>query len=1012
MKKCLSPPGLLFHLVLLLGVSQAAQAQAAPAGSRYLHKTWTTEDGLPQSSVTAIAQTRDGYLWLGTFGGLVRFDGVKFTVFDTGNSPGLRSNRVIILFEDRAGALWIGTEHGGLTRYAQGRFMTFTTNDGLPDDWVHGMSDDREGALWVCTPKGIARFNQGRFTTYTVPGLDPGIIARFQEGRDGRFWLPTKKTLFRFENGRLDTFPVPANIPFETVLAFKEARDGSLWVSSDRALYRFHERRFTLLAAYTLNPKLPANLALRFYEDRSGNILMLTPRGVIRTKDERLASLEVVGGLEKIAAGFDLRSVVEDLEGNLWIGGIGLGLHRFRSAQVTAYTAANGLADLSFTPITGAGQGGRDGLWVGGDLGSIFRFQAGAFSRYSHSLPHPSTANLRAVYEDRTGALWAGTYSGLIRFKDGRATRWGSTNSPLTGQPIAAIFEDRAGKLWIGAAREYGEGGLFRFDNESFVVYRTTEGLVFNDVRCIVEDREGALWVGGVGGMSRFKDGRFTNYTTDNGLSHNYVRAIHQTPDGALWIGTYGGGLNRFKDGRFTHITTKDGLFDNVVSRILEDDRGNFWMSCNRGVYRASWKDLSDFADGRAASVNCVVYNASDGMASSETNGGGQPAGWKDTDGKLWFPTQKGVISIDPNRINPTPPLVAIERLLVDAAPQDLYGPISSPPGGNLEIHYTSLSLGAPEKARFKYKLESYDADWIDAGERRVAYYTRIPPGSYRFRVIAANGDGVWNAEGKDLSITVLPPFYRTWWFLTLAVLSGAGAVFAAFNYRVRRLERAQAAQQAFSRKLIESQELERKRIAVGLHDSLGQQLLVIKNWAMIELNAEKENERSREGLNEISNTASQAIEEVRQIIYDLRPYQLDKIGLASTIRFMIEKVAAASQIEFDVAIGEIDGLLSYDSEITLYRIVQECVNNIVKHSQAAKARVRIERDGDAINLTIEDNGRGFAPDEVGAGAVDRGGLGLSGISERVRILGGSHEIHSAPGQGTIVMMRIELKDK
>jgi ligand-binding sensor domain-containing protein len=216
---------------------------------------------------------------------------------------------------------------------------------------------------------------------------------------------------------------------------------------------------------------------------------------------------------------------------------------------------------------------------------------------------------------------------------------------------------------------------LFRFENDSLTAYRTTEGLVFNDVRCIVEDRDGALWIGGVGGMSRFREGKFTNYTTEDGLSHNYVRAIHQTPDGALWIGTYGGGLNRFKDGRFTPITTKDGLFDNIVSRILEDERGNFWMSCNRGIYRASWRELNDFADGKSASVSCVAYNAADGMASSETNGGGQPAGWKDGEGRLWFPTEKGVVAVDPNRINPLAPPVAIERLLVDAAPLDLYAP-------------------------------------------------------------------------------------------------------------------------------------------------------------------------------------------------------------------------------------------------------------------------------------------------------------------------------------------------
>ena len=347
---------------------------------------------------------------------------------------------------------------------------------------------------------------------------------------------------------------------------------------------------------------------------------------------------------------------------------------------------------------------------------------------------------------------------------------------------------------------------------------------------------------------------------------------------------------------------------------------------------------------------------------------------------------------------------------MLDRNVLNFHGKVELYPGqDNLEIAYAGLSFIKPEHVQFKYRLEGVDSGWVEAGNRRVAYFSYLPPGNYTFHVIAANSDGVWNDKGARFSFIVHPPLWQTLWFraaIGLAVLT-----IIAFLYRARvgQLKRAQETQEAFAQALLASQESERRRIATGLHDSLGQQLLVIKNWAMLSLGMAKEDHPAREGLSEISTTASQAIEEVREIIYDLRPYQLDKIGLASTIQFMIEKVAAASDIKFDVRLGKIDNLLSYDREITLYRVVQEGVNNIVKHSQASEALVAIEPNGQQLNLTIEDNGRGFAPETVIAGDFRRGGLGLSGISERVRILGGKHSIQSTPGGGTRILISIDL---
>jgi signal transduction histidine kinase len=398
-------------------------------------------------------------------------------------------------------------------------------------------------------------------------------------------------------------------------------------------------------------------------------------------------------------------------------------------------------------------------------------------------------------------------------------------------------------------------------------------------------------------------------------------------------------------------------------------------------------------------------------MLSAECNGGRQPAALRARDGRLWFPTLNGVVVVDPAaaEFNATPPPVVIEQATLDRAALDVRKPIAVHPGqAQLEIAYAGLSFSKPEYVRFKYRMEGLDQDWVEAGSRRVAYFSHLPAGSYTFRVIAANSDGVWNETGATLAVVVYPPFWQTRSFMALAVLLCLTLATLIFRARIRKLERARTAQEAFARQLLASQEQERKRIATGLHDSLGQQLLVIKNWAMIGLNLAKEDQPSREGLNEISATASQAIEEVREIIYDLRPYQLDKIGLGSTIQFMIEKVAAASNIKFDIALDEIDNLLPYDSEILLYRVVQECVSNILKHSRATAARVAIKRDGRLLHLTVADNGCGFTKEAAAAGDFRRGGLGLSGLSERIRILGGKQTIESSPGGGTRIMITIE----
>lgn len=605
---------------------------------------------------------------------------------------------------------------------------------------------------------------------------------------------------------------------------------------------------------------------------------------------------------------------------------------------------------------------------------------------------------ITALYEDRSGRLWVGAYgeNNGLRVLQGR--HFVIPDGLENLGTVSAIFEDRQGALWLGT-----EDHLVKYSQGIRTVFTTKDGLAANDVRVISAGANGDLWMAGVGGLTQFHAGKLISYTERDGLPSNSVRALYEDSDGVLWIGTYDGGLGRFRDGKFTTYTTRAGLFSNGVFQILEDRRGNLWMSSNQGIYRVRKQELNEFAAGKRNAITSIAYGKSDGMLNLECNGNRSPAGIKARDGKLWFPTQDGAAVIDPEvvRTNPHPPPVMIESFLVDRHPVAIDRAVEmGPEPDTFEIQYTALSFIDSDRIQFKYKLGGLDPDWVDAGTRRTAYYSHVPPGKYLFQVIATNSDGVWNTEGRTLALTVLPPFYRTWWFAMLAFLSVAGLIYLAWRYRVGQLTRAHGTQQAFTRQLISSQESERKRIAAELHDSLGQHLVVIS------LNNGTADGTARCKMEEISAAASQALTEVREISYNLRPYQLDRIGLTRAIEAIVDKAAGATAIEFQAQVDEIDGIFAKEAEINFYRIIQECINNVVKHSQATLVSVTVRRTDGRLLLSICDNGKGFTPGAAGA-SNSSGGFGLIGVRERAQLLGGKPAIQSAPGQGTTISIEI-----
>ncbi|HUE02646.1 MAG TPA: two-component regulator propeller domain-containing protein [Bryobacteraceae bacterium] len=708
---------------------------AALAGDQYQFEVWTADNGLPQNIIRDIRQTPDGYLWLATLDGLARFDGVRFTVFNKTNSPGIHSTRFTSLFEDRDGDLWLGTEGSGVTCFHHGRFVTYTTQQGLPHNFVRAITGDKSGNLWVLSHDSIAQWQAaaGRFADVTPKDLKIPFDTFLWEG--GGFWGADDTRLHGFVEGRFVTYQLPPWLPGRSIWGVAIAQNGVMWLETSDGMHA------TIVNG---NVQRQAPEATLTYLDARGNSwTMGVGQRLIRDMN-----CSQSGHTQKIP----FSALREDGEGNLWLATDGQGLYQVRRQVITAYSKEQGLIDRDVYPVY---QDRAGALWMGAWPGGLTCFQDGKFSSYT-TKDGLASRLVTALYEDRGGRLWVAAHGGLRVFQDGRFLDPHGPAIPNRAV-IQAIHQDGEGTYWFGTSL-----GLVRYKDGVSKLLTDQDGLAGEDVRVIMDGSAGDLWIGGYGGLTRLRAGQFKRWTERDGLPSDMVRALYRDSDGIIWIGTYDGGLGRFQDGKFTRYTTSEGLFNNGVFQILEDARGNFWMSSNRGIYRVSKRDLNEFAAGAHTGITSVAYGRSDGMLNVECNGGFSPAGVKARDGKLWFPTQDGVAVIDPEAVpsNRRPPPVVIESFLLDRVPTPLAGSLRiAPDKTNFEIQYTALSFIDSQQIRFKYKLEALDSGWVDAGARRAAYYSHVPPGDYVFRVIARNSDGAWNTEGSSLEMTVLAPY-------------------------------------------------------------------------------------------------------------------------------------------------------------------------------------------------------------------------------------------------------------
>lgn len=963
--------------------------------TQYIHDVWTTTEGLPQDEVSAIVQDSVGYIWFGTQEGLVRFDGVGFTVFDSHNTEKFRTSFIHGLFADSRGNLWIGAS--GLLRYRAGKFDFFGKENGLwPNADVKRFSEDAAGNLWLGYSTGgdkegihgLVKFKDERGQILTTKdGLSSNAIKATISDQHGNLWIATANGLNLLRDGKFSHYTTADGLSDNFISALFIDRAGNLWVGTGNGLNRFKDGQFT---QFTTKQGLANNYVRSLLEDRDGILWIGTETGLSRMVDGKIESFKGIEGLENDG----ILALLEDKEGSLWVGTDGFGLHRLRDGKFTVFGPPEGLLGAAVYAIFEA-QDGR--MLIGTNPGGLSVLHDGRVETYSIA-DDPLSNRVRMIGQDKSGVFWLGTRNGIIRFKDGRyqAHFFGAAMTQVFGR---SFYEARDQTLWFGT-----DAGLKRLIGGKFVTLAHFDAYGTKTIADILEDRSGRIWLGINHNTGFFLGNTYTAYPTAP-LSVSNVQDIHEDDDGVLWFATWGRGLMRLKGDKLTTYTSKDGLFDDVQWAVLDDGVGNLWMGSNRGVFRVAKQELDDFAEQRISRIHSIVYGAEDGMRKSETNQG-KPSALRTRDGRLWFSTTAGAAVIDPKNIktNRIPPPVVLEKVLVDEQPIAPNVPLVIPPSvKNVEFRYAGLSYIQPTKMKYKYKLEGYDTHWIEAGTRRSAFYTNLPPGDYEFKVIAANSDGVWNEQGASFTFRATAPFWQKWWFVSLSLLVIAGAAVLFYRWRVSTLEREKLAQRRYAHRLIESQEQERKRIAAELHDGLGQSLLVIKNRTIIGKRMASDEENVTAQLEEISRATGQALEEVRSIAYNLRPYHLERLGLRESIEAMLEKIREATGLEINARVALFDEVFSKDDEVTFYRVIQECLNNIIKHAEATAVEISIVQSETEVTARIQDNGRGF----VVTPEKQAGGFGLIGLAERIWMLGGTHSISSEAGKGTTVLVKI-----
>jgi ligand-binding sensor domain-containing protein len=999
---------------VLLSYPRAGEAlEPSTALVNYSRQTWMMENGLPQNTVRALIQTRQGFVWLGTEAGLVRFDGVGFQVFDRNSTPALPGNDVSCLLEGTDGALWIGTSEG-LARWKDDAVTAYSTRNGLPGNGIRALAADGSGQIWAYTDQGLARLSGDKFVT----GGDwrPGSAITFMTGNGGTgIRVETEQAATTQFGSSWRKSAEQAGLPVDGV-EFVAAlnKEETAFASKSELVV---ERGGRVMQKYRTGRELPGGRIQTLLTDREGSLWIGSNSGLARLAE---GSLQVLPVTDQLATASVL-ALMEDREGNLWVGTETDGLHILRDQRFRTVGAREGLSSDATTAVVEDNAGT---LWVGTQGAGLNALRRRSDGKGQGAVPRafPGAGAVRtfstrdglmsdmilSLAAAPNGDLWVGTPDGLNRIRGGRVDSFTSADG-LPDDFIRSLLVDGDGSLWIGTRRGLAHWSHGAGDSERANAVARTQtltqknGLGSDLVGALARDAHGDLWVATFAGLSRLHDGKISNFTTANGLSSNVLTALLPRSDGTLLIGTQDHGWDLW-DGRGFSVAGGNGLEQTTIRAILDDAQGHLWFATEDGIARCDC-DANGHPNGVAGYSHWMTFGAADGLRGRETATNSHPSAARSRDGLLWFATPKGLVEVDPEHfpVNTAPPPVAVERFVVDDVDQPPSGPDSrlriKAGHVHFEIDYAGLSFTAPLKVRYRYRLEGFDRDWTEAGARRTAYYTNIPPGQYTFRVQAANNDGVWNTEGAAFPFELKPHFYQTIWFYLLLLAAAAGSVVFLIKQRVRTAEREFRAVLG-----------ERSRIAREIHDTLAQGYvgISVQLEMLSELLRQNKVEALGKHLDQTREYVREGLADARQSIWALRTQDSGEKTLPVKLRRMVD-AAADGELRPRLSVFGVYRPLPAEMERELLRIAQEAIHNVKKHSGAKEMPVRLEYGPAMIELEIKDDGKGGAPDQQEPQSP--GHFGLTGMRERAEAIGGTLEVNSVLGEGTTVRLRAPARE-
>ncbi len=946
-----------------------------------LLRIWQVQQGLPRAAIFSIRQTSDGYLWLGTQVGLYRFDGVRFVAVQGGPGRALDKLWIQDLCEDRNHNLWIATDDAGLIRM-QGRTTSrLGRTEGLPSDHVRCLLVDRHGELWAGTDKGLARFQNGKFVVYqTDQGLPANDIRALSEAPDGTIWIATEgQHVCTWDGSKfksMDFKSIPARGVINALLV---SPDKTVWIGTTAGLVQY---KGTQERCFTTADGLAHDLIYCLTPARDGGVWIGTKDGFSRLQGDHIESFRTRDGLSQST----VYTLCEDHEGSLWVG-TKHGLNQFADRRTVPFTTSEGLPSNDTGPIL---QDQVGNVWVGTLGAGLARFDGRQFSNAATTQTGLVSNTVLSLADGGDGLLWIGTDQGLCQMREGKIVDTFSMEQGLPSNVILSLTRDHSGTLWAGTTAglaEFRDGRFARPEGDPSALQRPVQALINYRNQFLIAATEG-------GGLYQLADRNLSLLTDQLQTSHD-IDAFYLDQENLLWTAIRGRGVGLFDGKKISQFSVKDGLYDDDIFGIAGDNEGRLWMACSRGIFSVGRDDLKKFAAGEINRLTSYPFSPTDAQRTIECQNGVQPAIWKMRDGCVWFSTIRGIIVLDPKRLGRKLPLpsIVIEDVRVNGQDENPRQVGHLPPGRtNFNFHYTALSFAAPSRITFRYKLEGFDTDWVDAGPRREAFYTNLAPGTYRFRVQAINADGSGNEAAYPVDFALEPYFYQTRWFIPLIAAGLAGIAWLAYRQRIRHIK-----------SHLQVVLAERSRIARELHDTLIQGFSGV-TMQMQALTARLRQSPERETLTEIIHDAGNCLSEARRSVAGLRNVQGDESGLAAAIAQAARQLTETRDIRLRLRLVSNPPQFSPDVEYNILRIVQEAISNVIRHSGATMIEVAMSCTPQQLTISIEDDGSGFDMDQY-LEHVQPGHYGLIGMRERATQVGADISWRSVPRQGTTVTL-------